>query len=106
MGQRLQLHSLLETLIGPRSDGKDNVYFQPPETVKLSYPCIIYRRNDIDTNFADDTPYTINKEYQLVVIDADPDSLIPDKVGSLSKCSFDRHYTVNNLNHDSYNLYY
>lgn len=72
----------------------------------MSYPCIVYRRTDIDTSFADDNPYICNKRYQVTVIDPNPDSLIPDKVVKLPKCSFDRHFTADNLNHDVYNLYY
>jgi hypothetical protein len=101
LSPRLSLHQILKTLLG-----NSNVYFQPPATVKLSYPCIIYRRNDIGTDFANDLPYTMNKQYQITVIDQDPDSLIPDKVGEMPKCSFDRHFTADNLNHDVYNLYY
>lgn len=101
MGQRLSLHQNLKSLLG-----SDNVYFQPPATVKLNYPCIVYRRSDIDTSFADDNPYITNKRYQVTVIDSNPDSTIPDKVGELPTCIFDRHFTADNLNHDIYNLYY
>ena len=101
MGTRLELQTLLETLMGSR-----NVYFQPPESVKLSYPCIIFNRSAEDTKFADDQPYVRQKRYQLTVIDKNPDSVIPDKIASLPRCIFDRHFTSNNLNHDVYNIYY
>jgi hypothetical protein len=99
MGSRLGLQALLETLVG-------NVYFQPPESLKLSYPCIVYSRSDMDTKFADDIPYAHSKQYQLIVIDKDPDSSIPGKVALLPMCTFDRHYTANNLNHDVFDIYY
>lgn len=99
MGSRLGLQDLLETLVA-------NVYFQPPESLKLSYPCIVYSRSDMDTKFADDIPYAHSKQYQLIVIDKDPDSSIPGKVALLPMCTFDRHYTANNLNHDVFDLYY
>lgn len=99
MGSRLGLQDLLKTLAG-------NVYFQPPESLKLNYPCIVYSRSDIDTKFADDIPYAHSKQYQLIVIDKDPDSSIPGKVALLPMCTFDRHYTANNLNHDIFDLYY
>lgn len=106
MDRRLQLQTLLETIIGPRSDGQKNVYFQPPAGVKIVYPCIIYSRNAGDTKFANDKPYNQTVGYQVIVIDANPDSLIPGKVASLPLCKFNRHYTKDNLNHDVYNLYY
>ena len=39
MDRRLQLHEELCSVLGSR-----NVYFQPPETIKLTYPCIIYSK--------------------------------------------------------------
>lgn len=102
MEKRVQLQFLLEDLIGSK-----NVYFQPPETIKLSYPCIIYSRGVIGrTKFADDKPYQHQVRYAVTVIDKDPDSDILDKVASLPMCVFERHYTADNLNHDIYNLYY
>jgi hypothetical protein len=101
MGSRVQLQTLLETLLG-----SSNVYFQPPENLQMHYPCIVYRRNDVDTRFANNLPYTNTTRYQIMTIDRNPDSLIPGKIASLPMCSFDRHYTAQNLNHDVYNIYY
>lgn len=101
MGTRVQLQALLENLIG-----SSNVYFQPPETVKLVYPCIIYSRDAEETLFADDQPYTRAIGYKVMVIDKNPDSDIPRKVAVLPMCRFLTHYTKENLNHDVYNLYY
>lgn len=101
MGSRLDLQNLLEFVLGSR-----NVYYQPPESVKIKYPAIIYRRNDIDNNFADDIVYMQNHTYQIIVIDADPDSEIVDRVSKLPMCRYDRHYTSDNLNHDVFILNY
>lgn len=83
-----------------------NVYFQPPENVQLQYPCIIYNRNSGDTQFGDNKPYTFHKRYQIMVIDRNPDSEMLEKVAMLPMCVMDRHYTENNLNHDTFNLYF
>ena len=96
---RLELHTLLLTLA-------DHVYFQPPENTTLEYPCIIYRRDSADTKFADNRPFRYEKRYQVMVIDQDPDSPIPDKVADLPSCVFDRHYTADYLNHDVFNLFF
>ena len=101
MGNREGLQTLLETLLG-----SGNVYFQPPETIKMQYPCIIYSRSKIDSTFANDLPYKHYNRYSITVIDANPDSEIPWKIVSLPLCSFDRHYTANNFNHDVFSLYY
>lgn len=99
LSQRLKLHELLLSFV-------DNVYFQPPTNVELIYPCIIYKRDDENVQFADNVPYSRKKRYQVMVIDEDPDSPIPDKVADLPSCSFDRHYTADYLNHDVYNLFF
>lgn len=101
MGQREDLQTILEAVLG-----SDYVYFQPPESVKMEYPCIVYGRFAVDIKFADNSPYANKKGYQVTVIDKDPDSEIPDKVMALPLCSYQRFFTVDNLNHDIYNLYY
>jgi hypothetical protein len=101
MGTRIQLQTLLESILG-----SDKVYFQPPETVKLTYPCIIYSRSFVDTEFANDKPYKLKNRYTIIVVDKNPDSNIPEKIALLPSCRFERHYTKDNLNHDIYNIYY
>lgn len=99
MGQRLDLHELLETFT-------ENVYFQPPNNVQLEYPCIIYKRDFADTKFADDKPYAFKLRYMITVIDRDPDSIIPEKVALMPMSVFNRFYTADNLNHDVYSVYF
>jgi hypothetical protein len=102
MDRRFELHSILQGILG-----SVNVYFQPPESVKLVYPCIIYSRGVIGrTEFANDKPYRHQVRYSVTVIDKNPDSPILDKMADLPMCAFERHYTADNLNHDVYNLYY
>lgn len=86
--------------------GSDHVYFQPPPTVKMVYPCIVYRRDSEHTKRADNILYGRRKRYSVTVIDRNPDSQIPDKVGDLPLCRFDRHFTANGLNHDVYQLFF
>lgn len=101
MSNRLKLHDILKNVLG-----SNNVYFQPPESVKINYPCIIYKRTSADTSFANNQPYINKRRYQITVIDANPDSLIPEKIKLLPMCVYDRHYTSNNLNHDIFNIYF
>lgn len=101
MGSRLKLQNLLESILGSR-----NVYYQPPESIKIKYPAIIYSRNNIDNNFADDIVYMQNHTYQIIVIDANPDSEIVNKISKLPMCRYNRHYTSDNLNHDVFILNY
>lgn len=102
MERRLDLHERLCTILGSR-----NVYFQPPETVKMQYPAIVYNLRDINRVHADDTGYIDQDEYTLTIIDRDPDSMIPRNVLSgFSLCRFDRWYAADNLNHFVIDLYY
>lgn len=101
MGTRLELQSLLEAILG-----SGNVYFQPPASVLMSYPCIRYEWDQTHTEYANNLPYFQRKRYRLVVIDKNPDSPIPDRIAKLPMCQFDRHYPSNNLHHFSFNLYY
>ena len=98
---RLLLQSSLETLLG-----SSNVYFQPPNGLAMEYPCIVYKRDAANTEFAGNKPYRYTKRYQVTVIDRNPDSLIPDKVAALPECVFNRHFTAGNLNHDVFVLYF
>lgn len=101
MGNRLKLQELLVLVLG-----STNVYFQPPDSVELKYPCIIYKLGDIDTTFANNKPYSYGTRYTVTLIDKNPDNSIVDKIKALPLCAFDRAYVSNNLNHYSFNLYY
>jgi len=101
MAPRSELHTLLKDLLET-----DYVYFQPPPNLQMEYPCIVYRRDNADTDFADNKPYSYKKRYLITVIDRDPDSVIPERIASIPTCVFDRFYAADNLNHDTYRLYF
>lgn len=101
MSNRVELQSLLESLLESR-----NVYFQPPENIKINYPCIVYRRDSMDTIYADDLAYRWKTRYQLTLIDRDPDSKFIELLAQLPMCKYDRHYTSDNLNHEIFTIYY
>lgn len=101
MDRRLELHEILCNLLGTR-----NVYYQPPESVKMKYPAIVYSRDDIVNTPANNGVYKQDRKYQLTVIDPDPDSEIVNKVSLLPMCIFDRHFKSDNLNHDVFTICY
>lgn len=101
MSKRLELHELFVDLLGSRQ-----VYFQPPSTVQMRYPCIVYKRNTNNVKWANGQLYNHKVGYLVTIIDSNPDSEFPEKVSHLPLCRFDRHYTANNLNHDVYVIYY
>lgn len=101
MASRFKLQTMLEEILESR-----NVYYQPPESVKLSYPAIVYSRSDIKNTFADNDVYKQSNGYQLTVIDDDPDSIIVQKISALPMCTFNRNFKADNLNHDVFTIYY
>lgn len=98
--RRLEIDNLFREILGTT-----DVYFEPPENVKLKYPCIIYNRTSGLTNFASNKPYTFNYRYTVTVIDRDPDSRIPEKLASQQCCTFDRGFTNDNLYHYVFTIY-
>lgn len=101
MSNRTNLQATLERILGSR-----NVYYQPPESVKITYPAIVYSRDEIDSIHANDTKYINTNRYEIIVIDRKPDNAAIDKILELPLSSFDRHYTADNLHHDVLTLYY
>lgn len=101
MHNRINLQKHLEAILGSR-----NVYFQPPESVHMQYPAIVYSRNRIENEHADNLVYKNDTSYTVIVIDKNPDSEIVAHVSNLPLCRHERHYTSDNLNHDVFTLYY
>lgn len=101
MRSRLEFHEKLVEALGSRY-----VYFQPPESIKLNYPCIIYERYDIDNTYADDDIYLDPRLYRVTIVDKNPDSEIVNKLAKFKYSRFVRHIVVDNLNHDTFNIYY
>lgn len=101
MASRLELQSKLEELLDSR-----NVYYQPPESLKMEYPAIRYSRNIIDGRHADNMKYTVLNAYQIIVIDRRPDNNVIQEILELPYSSHEDHYVSDNLHHDVINLYY
>ena len=98
---RLQLHEELCDILGSR-----NVYFQPPESIKIKYPAIIYDIENIDQKFANNMTYNKDRAYLLILIHRDPDNEIIEKLlFSFPKIRFDRAYESDNMHHYVYVLY-
>lgn len=101
MGRRLNLHEELCLLLGTR-----NVYFNPPESVRMKYDAIRYTRKSIENRHANDSVYHQRDCYEVTAIYQDPDSNLPREISKLPLCRFDRHYVADNLCHDVFTLYY
>ena len=98
---RLELQTILEGVLGSK-----HVYFQPPSTIKMVYPCIVYQRSASLTEFGNGHPYIINERYQMTLITRDPDDPRIQKLLQLPRCAHSTHFKVDGLNHDVFNIYF
>ena len=101
MDRRLRLHELLCEKLGSR-----NCYYDPPESVKLVYPCIIYKWDADENKHADNLRYFNKRQWTVIIIDRRADSPLPESIGQLPMCQLNRVYTADNLYHFTYRLYY
>ena len=99
--QRLLLHEALVDLLG-----SDNVYFQPPPDRQMSYPCIVYSRDNQSVKRGDNLAYDIRQRYQVTYIDHSPDGEAIDALSSFPLSAFSRHFVTSGLNHDVFSIYY
>lgn len=102
MGTTRKLQEELKALLG-----SDNVYFQPPKTLQMQYPCIVFGRGSGNQEFADNKTYHFTKRYTITHIgyDADPE-IIDQIVGHFQMCTYDQHFVKDNLQHDIFSLYW
>lgn len=107
MNRRLMLHEQLCKILGCPNRGIEcRVYFQPPSSVRMKYPAIVYALDDIQNTFANDRVFLSDKKYSVIVIDTNPDSPIVDKVAEMPTSRFNRHYTKDNLNHYVFEVFF
>ena len=100
MDDRLKLQRLLEGLLG-----SDQVYFQPPETIRMRYPAFVYSLSAVSAFHADDSPYIAKNRYEVKLITRDPEPELFTTLCYLSGFSFDRHYVADNLHHYVFDVY-
>lgn len=97
---RVQFQELLKTLLD-----SDQVYFQPPSNVQMTYPAITYSRAVADSRFAGNKPYRINERFTVTFIDRKPNQAMFDKLIALPLCSHSTSFAADNLNHDVFDIF-
>lgn len=101
MASRLELQSKLEELLGSR-----NVYFNPPENLKMEYDAIRYSEQVMRVRHANNKKYSKMKCYNLIVITKKSNPKVVDDILELPYSSLDRPYKSDNLNHYPITLYW
>lgn len=102
MASRLQLHEEFCTILE-----STNVYYQPPQSLMMKYPCIRYSSTTPNQTYANNKFYRGMKQYDGIIIDSNPDSVIPDKLQEhFEMFSLGKPYVADNLNHFPFTIYY
>ena len=107
MNRRLLLHKELCEILGcPETGANCRAYYQPPSTIQMKYPAIVYTLDDIDARHANDGTYLAKKRYAATVIDKNPDTELVDAMAAIPLSAFNRSYARDNLNHFVFEIYY
>ena len=102
MASRLSLQAKLEELRGSK-----NVYFQPPQSKKLSYPCIVYERAPASLQNANDRGYIYTEHYTVTHISREPnDPVVKEIALAFPMIRPSSKFENDNLHHDVFDLYY
>ena len=102
LNNRLKFHQVLINALG---EGY-KVYFQPPETLQMTYPCVVYHRRYLDSVKADNIKYLKNTQYQVVLVSRDPDDEAISKLDDIKNSRYISHSVVDGLYHDAFEIYY
>ena len=98
---RLEIQSIFENMLGSR-----NVYYQPPASIKINYPAIIYSLESMTNDHASNGVYLTKKAYKVIYIDSNPDNEMVSVLNNVIHSTFNSHYVSDNLNHYAYTIYF
>lgn len=102
MGTRQELSIKFSEILGNM-----NVYFQPPEFVKLKYDCIIFKDVTPFARRANNFVYILQHKYQVTYVTSNPNSTIPDKMlTSFQMIDRVNDYVSDGLYHYVFELYF
>lgn len=98
---RFELHEKLCSILGSR-----NVYHDPPSNIQLKYPCIIYRRQPMESRQADNIKFIKWFPWDVQIIAKDPDFELFDTF--LDNFDYGREgspLVSDNLHHSNFTIY-
>lgn len=96
-GKRKELDDKLRAILGT-----SNVYFQPPPSVRMNFPAIVYSLESEQTIYADNRRYMVSENYELIVVDLNPDwadALARKILSELPYCKRGTSYNLDGLTH-------
>lgn len=96
---RIELDAILRSTLG-----SDHVYYDPPESFKLKFPCIVYNDTGRSVMRADNGVYIKFRRYMLNYITKNADDPMVDTIEELQYCRLRTPYTADNLFHHPYDI--
>ena len=102
MRSRQTLQDKLEKILGTGA-----VYFQPPESKTLTYPCIVFELNDTDVTSADNRRFITYDRYHIKHLYKSINNCLKNTIlDSFDYISHDNQMKVDGLYNDDFTLYY
>jgi hypothetical protein len=87
--------------------GYQHTYFEPPDSVRISYDAIVYERTGFNVKRANNKGYLIRDEYQVMVISKDPETELPRAIlEEFEMCSPGKSFVRDNLWHFPFTIYF
>ncbi len=84
--------------------GLTHVYYDPPESIFMEYPAIVYKKTNMPSEYADGLKYIKHLAFEVKLICEDADSKYVDILHDFKFSNFNRHYIADDLHHDVFTI--
>lgn len=88
--------------------GLSKCYYDPPASIRMEYPCILFQLSSNYVLHADNMAYKSRFRWSVTIVDpvsTNGENYIAEML-ALPYCAFDRHYATDNLHHYVFDIYY
>jgi hypothetical protein len=82
------------------------VYGQAPGNDAMTYPAVVYEKDDEEVVHADNLPYNVTDGYLVTVMEKDVNTPIAKLIRQLPTCRFNRAFVSENVNHTVYKIFF
>ncbi len=87
----------------------ENVYYDPPESIRMDFPCFRFELNNFDVSHADNKAYSKKPRWAVTYITRDIEEIeqvAEEMLEHFKYCNFDTSFRADNLEHAVFNLYF
>lgn len=99
-----QIRDILYTI-----NNTEDVYYDPPSGIQMTYPCFRFVLNNTDQRFADNCSYLRKNRWAITYITRDVEDLdivIKGMLDSFRYCTHETTFRADNLHQAVFNLYF